>query len=129
MVVQIRSVLEAYDCVEHRCFRFFFLMIRRPPRSTLFPYTTLFRSLAMGRPVVGYEVKVVDEAGQEVATGENGQLIVRGVPGRTLMLGYLKNPEATARTLRSAADGTIWLYSGDTVRADADGFLSFVDRG
>src|SRR5205807_9712748 len=25
--------------------RFFFLMIRRPPRSTLFPYTTLFRSL------------------------------------------------------------------------------------
>src|SRR5574340_1027522 len=27
-----------------RCFFFFFLMIRRPPRSTLFPYTTLFRS-------------------------------------------------------------------------------------
>src|SRR5260221_14769349 len=26
---------------------FFFLMIRRPPRSTLFPYTTLFRSLAL----------------------------------------------------------------------------------
>src|SRR3989449_9210505 len=29
-----------------RCFFFFFLMIRRPPRSTLFPYTTLFRSRA-----------------------------------------------------------------------------------
>src|SRR2546429_6582238 len=33
---------------------FFFLMIRRPPRSTLFPYTTLFRSLykafSAGRP-------------------------------------------------------------------------------
>src|SRR2546427_9543340 len=28
---------------------FFFLMIRRPPRSTLFPYTTLFRSLARKR--------------------------------------------------------------------------------
>src|SRR2546427_2039802 len=27
---------------------FFFLMIRRPPRSPLFPYTTLFRSLAVG---------------------------------------------------------------------------------
>src|SRR3712207_7078506 len=27
---------------------FFFLMIRRPPRSTLFPYTTLFRSLPVG---------------------------------------------------------------------------------
>src|SRR3712207_7714952 len=32
------------------CFLFFFLMIRRPPRSTLFPYTTLFRSEARSRP-------------------------------------------------------------------------------
>src|SRR5260370_31042739 len=31
----------------HIYFFFFFLMIRRPPRSTLFPYTTLFRSLAV----------------------------------------------------------------------------------
>src|SRR3970282_2596227 len=35
----------------HLCvlFFFFFLMIRRPPRSTLFPYTTLFRSLGCKR--------------------------------------------------------------------------------
>src|SRR2546429_5979469 len=33
-----------------RQFLFFFLMIRRPPRSTLFPYTTLFRSLPPGWP-------------------------------------------------------------------------------
>src|SRR2546426_6976908 len=32
-------------------FTFFFLMIRRPPRSTLFPYTTLFRSLGESRPL------------------------------------------------------------------------------
>src|SRR3989442_4359729 len=32
----------------YRCMFFFFLMIRRPPRSTLFPYTTLFRSLGDG---------------------------------------------------------------------------------
>src|SRR2546430_10994281 len=32
---------------------FFFLMIRRPPRSTLFPYTTLFRSGQEGRVPVG----------------------------------------------------------------------------
>src|SRR5215204_7324255 len=31
-------------CITRLCFFFFFLMIRRPPRSTLFPYTTLFRS-------------------------------------------------------------------------------------
>src|SRR2546427_1487159 len=32
------------DMIRHAVFFFFFLMIRRPPRSTLFPYTTLFRS-------------------------------------------------------------------------------------
>src|SRR2546430_6352859 len=32
---------------------FFFLMIRRPPRSTLFPYTTLFRSGRVAATVVG----------------------------------------------------------------------------
>src|SRR3712207_7316284 len=31
---------------------FFFLMIRRPPRSTLFPYTTLFRSQTLLEPLV-----------------------------------------------------------------------------
>ncbi|MGH2457642.1 MAG: class I adenylate-forming enzyme family protein [Chloroflexota bacterium] len=84
--------------------------------------------LAMGRVVVGYEVRVVDEAGRDVSTGEAGELIVRGTPGRSLMAGYLKNPEATARTIRRLDDGT-WLFSGDTARADAAGFLSFVDRG
>src|SRR3712207_9527706 len=35
-------------CVHTCFFLFFFLMIRRPPRSTLFPYTTLFRSMGQG---------------------------------------------------------------------------------
>src|SRR6202012_6290121 len=33
---------------------FFFLMIRRPPRSTLFPYTTLFRSLGFSQADAGW---------------------------------------------------------------------------
>src|SRR6267143_2770954 len=45
-------------------FFFFFLMIRRPPRSTLFPYTTLFRSIDDDR--------WFDEA--HVGTGESGEL-------------------------------------------------------
>src|SRR5256885_16638889 len=52
---------------------FFFLMIRRPPRSTLFPYTTLFRSGAGGdtdRDDVG---AVADrDGGGEVAGGVGG---------------------------------------------------------
>src|SRR2546429_5719024 len=44
----------------HRFLFFFFLMIRRPPRSTLFPYTTLFRSVALGG-VVGDQVQPADD--------------------------------------------------------------------
>src|SRR5256885_8563157 len=44
----LRQSLRRLSCVSTTCFIlglfFFFLMIRRPPRSTLFPYTTLFRS-------------------------------------------------------------------------------------
>src|SRR5436309_7220961 len=41
-------------------FTFFFLMIRRPPRSTLFPYTTLFRSL-VDRQVADQVERLEDE--------------------------------------------------------------------
>src|SRR2546427_9475343 len=45
---------------------FFFLMIRRPPRSTLFPYTTLFRSVVLvARPWVGEDRRVDARVGVE----------------------------------------------------------------
>src|SRR3712207_7038565 len=51
------------SCSDHL---FFFLMIRRPPRSTLFPYTTLFRSVPalVGAPgaVERFPDRVEDEA-------------------------------------------------------------------
>src|SRR5688572_33167422 len=47
-VISARSHLDVYSIISP--FPFFFLMIRRPPRSTLFPYTTLFRSPGPGRP-------------------------------------------------------------------------------
>src|SRR5688572_32257804 len=52
---------------------FFFLMIRRPPRSTLFPYTTLFRSLA--RHLVG-ELSAADPAGSIAVEGLALELLV-----------------------------------------------------
>lgn len=82
------------------------------------------RHASIGRPVLGVNLRIVDGDGQDVPTGEVGQLLVQGEPGRTLMAGYFKNPEATAETLR---DG--WLATGDNVRADEDGYLHFVDRG
>src|SRR2546429_7071329 len=46
-------------CINSYLFFFFFLMIRRPPRSTLFPYTTLFRSLFMGGRLAGTSPSLV----------------------------------------------------------------------
>src|SRR5688572_32305928 len=50
-------------------FYFFFLMIRRPPRSTLFPYTTLFRSQVEQRVVGGIE----EMARPPALVGERGR--------------------------------------------------------
>src|SRR5436309_5120039 len=52
-------------------FLFFFLMIRRPPRSTLFPYTTLFRSAVLEVVGVG-EHQRLDRAGLELAFQVSG---------------------------------------------------------
>src|SRR5258708_28905198 len=49
-------------------FAFFFLMIRRPPRSTLFPYTTLFRS---------WDDVLADLAVAATARGHDGQVRAR----------------------------------------------------
>src|SRR3546814_17929271 len=76
------------------CMRFFFLMIRRPPRSTrtdtLFPYTTLFRSVLLdGDPVLveldldalglGFLVPHID-AERDDGDHEHGDDCVEGVP-------------------------------------------------
>src|SRR5256885_7174976 len=50
-------------------FIFFFLMIRRPPRSTLFPYTTLFRSGLCGKVSAGSE-EVTVTVGPASADGD-----------------------------------------------------------
>jgi len=77
----------------------------------------------LGRPVLGYECQVVREDGTPTDVEEPGELLIGGVPGVSLMNGYLHDPEATAAALQ---DG--WLRTGDVVSADRDGFLSFVDR-
>ncbi|MFI6027525.1 class I adenylate-forming enzyme family protein [Amycolatopsis magusensis] len=77
---------------------------------------------AVGRPVFDTEVRLasLDGDGAEVATGERGEVCVRGPQ---VMRGYHNRPEATAEVLR---DG--WLYTGDIGVLDDDGYLSIVDR-
>src|SRR5687768_18431357 len=52
-----------HDLAIRMLFFFFFLMIRRPPRSTLFPYTTLFRSSVLGTVVVARDDRPVPGVG------------------------------------------------------------------
>jgi long-chain acyl-CoA synthetase len=66
------------------------------------------------------EVKIVKADGAEAAVGETGEIVMRG---GSVMKGYYKNPEATAKALR---DG--WLYTGDLAYVDKDRFLVVVGR-
>src|SRR2546430_12065022 len=61
-------------------FRFFFLMIRRPPRSTLFPYTTLFRSVDSLDPCGIYFGTTGGQVYASADGGDSWNPIVRDLP-------------------------------------------------
>jgi o-succinylbenzoate---CoA ligase len=73
-----------------------------------------------GRPLMFTRVRIVDGAGVLLPAGELGEITVQGP---TVMAGYFRNPEATARTLR---DG--WLHTGDMGYLDEEGDLWLVQR-
>ncbi len=75
---------------------------------------------AIGIAGYGWEVKIVDPEGCEVAKGDVGELCLKG-PG--VMVCYYNDEKATADTLK---DG--WLYTGDMAMQDEDGFIYLVDR-
>ena len=75
----------------------------------------------MGRPRPGFEVRIADGEGRDVPTGEAGEVVVRG---KTVMAGYLDDPEATAEAL--SPDG--WLRTGDLGVIDDRGCLRIVGR-
>ncbi len=78
------------------------------------------RLSSVGREILGSEVRVVNDQGEEVAAGEIGEILVRG---NNVMQGYWKMPEATAEALR---DG--WLHTGDLATVDEAGYVYIVDR-
>lgn len=79
---------------------------------------------SIGRAGLGYEVEIVDDAGAPVVPGEVGEIVVRGIPGVSIMKGYYEEPGITAKTI--SEDG--WLSSGDKGYRDAQGWFYFVDR-
>ena len=75
----------------------------------------------VGRPLPGVEVRIVDDDGQAVGTGEPGEILVRGF---NVMLGYLDDPAGTA----AAIDPDGWLRTGDIGTVDDTGRLRITDR-
>jgi crotonobetaine/carnitine-CoA ligase len=91
--------------------------------TTINPIDGIMKKNCVGLPRLSNAVKVVDAHGAEVAAGTTGELVVQGVPGRTIMKGYYKNDAATRETVK---DG--WLHTGDYAYMDADGYFHFVGR-
>jgi len=79
---------------------------------------------SVGRAAIAYSVAIRDPEGNDLPPGEVGEFWIKGVPGRTIMAGYLGDPGATAAAL--SPDG--WLRTSDTGYYDEDGWFYFVDR-
>jgi len=75
---------------------------------------------SIGTPIEGVEMRVVDEADNEVAQGEVGEIVIRG---HNIMKGYWQRPDATEEAMRGG-----WFHSGDMARIDEDGCFFIVDR-
>jgi long-chain acyl-CoA synthetase len=78
------------------------------------------RIASVGVPRTGVAVRIVDEDGRDVPSGEIGEVITRS---DCVMSGYWNNPESNAKSLR---DG--WLWTGDLGSIDGGGFLTLKDR-
>lgn len=75
---------------------------------------------SVGRAQSAVEVMIGDTGGQELPRGQVGEIMVRG---DTVMSGYWRNPEATAKTI---VDG--WLFTGDMGAMDDEGYVTLHDR-
>ena len=91
------------------------------------PVTTVLRGAdalrkigSVGTPMLNVEVRVVDDAMNDVAVGDVGEIVYRGP---TVMSEYWHKPVETADAFEGG-----WFHSGDLVRRDEDGFLWVVDR-
>ena len=79
------------------------------------------RTETVGRAMPWVEIKIVDEDGRVVATGQKGEICTRGY---SVMRGYWNDPERTAETIDAAG----WLHSGDLATMDEEGYVRIVGR-
>ena len=78
---------------------------------------------SIGRPAPYFDVRLHDDDEREVPVGAIGEIVVRPKVPNAMFLGYWRKAEATIEAWRN-----LWHHTGDYGRADADGFITFVDR-
>jgi long-chain acyl-CoA synthetase len=74
-----------------------------------------FKIGSVGKPMPGIDVKIAED-GEILASGPN------------IMRGYYAREEATAETLKTDAQGRVWLHTGDIGHLDEEGYLFITDR-
>ena len=113
----IRRCLDQFGCD----FALLFGQTEMAPCATLFrPEHQLTHIGAVGTPLTGVQVAIMDPQGRLLPPGELGEIVYRGP---STMQGYLNNPEAT-----DVAFAHGWFRSGDVGRFGYDGVLWFADR-
>jgi acyl-CoA synthetase (AMP-forming)/AMP-acid ligase II len=86
----------------------------------LYPEEVLHKPGSIGKPTFGMDAKIVDFDNTELPAGEVGELLLKT---NRMMKGYYQNPELTQKSLKND-----WLYTGDLVKADEEGYYYIVDR-
>jgi acyl-CoA synthetase (AMP-forming)/AMP-acid ligase II len=79
----------------------------------------------VGLPAEGHDIRLIDEAGVEVAPGEAGEVVGRS---GAMMSGYHGRPELTREAEWYSPEGLRFIRTGDVGRFDAEGFLTLLDR-
>ena len=79
----------------------------------------------VGKPAAGHDVRIIDDAGVELPSGEVGEIVGRSA---MMMLGYHNRDDATAAARWISPEGLTFIRTGDVGRFDADGFLELMDR-
>ena len=91
------------------------------------PLLGINKTGSIGMPLPNMECRIVslDDGETDLPQGEIGELLLHGPQ---VMKGYHNMPTETANSLRKDKDGKVWLYTGDIVRMDEDGYFYIVDR-
>jgi len=75
---------------------------------------------SMGKPCPYFEVRIVDENGEELAPNEVGEMVIKGP---AVCSGYFGNPEETKKYMKGG-----WFFTGDFVKKDSEGYFYFAGR-